>query len=125
MRIHYKQLIHYSTYTGRPLFQYSIISYICSNPSVQTQVLFYEGLPSLLPLLSPNKPELLQRRAIFALSALLRGQPSAAKSFLKGDGIELLSSKVEQRSGAVLTKLVVLLTDLLSMEVGLCAEIFN
>ena len=64
----------------------------------------------------------MQRRAIFALSAILRDHPLAIGTFLQLDGLQLLSNGAEQRTLAVLTKLVVILTDLLSMKVWIIGQ---
>ena len=78
----------------------------------------YGALTSLLPLLVSSQPHLLQRRALYALGALLRGQPTAANNFIvSNQGLEILSEGVVERSGTVLAKITTLLTDLLTMEV--------
>ena len=111
-QLHRGNSVNGDTLTAKFLFSYS-------NPFVQTQLLTYGTLPSLLPLLSLSQPELLQRRATFALSAILRDHPLAISTFLQLDGLQLLSNGAQQRSVAVLTKLVVILTDLLLMKVGI------
>lgn len=78
----------------------------------------YGVLSPLLPLLSPSRPRLLQRRALYALGALLRGQPTAVNEFIvSNEGLEILSEGAGERSDTVLAKIVTLLTDLLMMEV--------
>ena len=44
-----------------------------SNPQVQQEVLQYGGLSLLCQLISSSEPEMVQRRSLFAVSALLRG----------------------------------------------------
>ena len=44
-----------------------------SNPQVQQEVLQYGGLSLLCQLISSSEPEVAQRRGLFAVSALLRG----------------------------------------------------
>ena len=73
-------------------------------------------MPTLLSLLSHSQPEILQRRALYALGSLLRGQPEIIKSFLQLDGIEKLSELAFKKAETVTVKTVVLLTDVLSVE---------
>lgn len=47
-----------------------------SNPHVQGDVLQYGGLELLCKLLAVLEQEVVQRRALFAISALLRGNPN-------------------------------------------------
>ena len=58
-----------------------------SNPQVQQEVLQYGGLSLLCQLISSSEPEMVQRRSLFAVSALLRGnlqdqQVSVAVSYI-------------------------------------------
>lgn len=94
----------------------SDLLFVCSNPSVQEKILKYVTLPKLLQLLSCSQTELVQRRTIFLLSALLRGQSSATQWFLR-EGLGVLSSCIANRSLVVLTKMAVAMTDLLAAEV--------
>lgn len=71
----------------------------------------------LVQLLPPAKPDLLQRRATYAISALLRGQSEAVLVFLREKGMEKLSKQMEERSLAVLTKGITLISDILNTEV--------
>ena len=88
-----------------------------SNPEVQERALLYQALPNLLTLLSPTSSDVLQRRALYALGSLLRGQPLAVEDFVSMGGIDRVSSSIEQRSEAVVIKIMTLLTDLLGFEV--------
>ena len=96
-----------------------------SNPEVQLQVLSYGSMPLLVQLLSPTKPDLLQRRATFAISALMRGQSDAISIFLEENGIEKLSEQMDKRSLAILSKGITLISDILNTEVSawsLCSK---
>ena len=56
-----------------PISPLALLPY--SNPQVQGDVLQYGGLELLCKLLAASEPEVVQRRALFAISALLRGNP--------------------------------------------------
>lgn len=89
-----------------------------SNPPVQQQALEYKTLPLLSTLLSSSEPDLVQRRALFALSALLRGNSQEQLNFIKlHRGLGVLGRNFEERSPQVQMKATVLLTDLLNDEV--------
>lgn len=91
---------------------------ICSNPPVQGLALQYGSLPLLSHLLSLSEPEFVQRRALFALGALLRGNIVEQIRFIKVyRGLEILGAHFRKRSIQVQTKAVVLLTDFLDAEV--------
>ena len=92
------------------------ISY--SNPEVQERALTYQALPQLLNLLvTSSTPELLQRRVLYALGSLIRGHPLAIESFVANGGLDKISYNINDLSEAVLTKIITLLTDLLTFEV--------
>ena len=110
----------FSTWLVHPSRHYHSVSPLsCSNPEVQLQVLAYGSMPLLVHLLSPNKLDLLQRRATFAISALMRGQSEAVLLFLKENGIEKLSEEMDNRSPALLSKGITLISDILNTEVTL------
>lgn len=67
--------------------------------------------------MSSSQPEILQRRAIFALSAILRDHALAINRFIHINGLQLVSTGVEQRSTVVVSKLSLLIADLLSVKV--------
>ena len=91
--------------------------FVPSNPQVQQQAVAYGALSTLLPLFSVLQPEILQRRSLYALGSLLRGQPSIVEKFLLSlNGIEIVSQGAELRTETVLVKIIVLLTDLLTVE---------
>ena len=96
----------------------SINSCFYSNPPVQAQALEYNSLPLLSTLLSSSEPDQVQRRALFALNALLRGNYQEQLNFIKTHrGLSVLGSRFEERGPQVQLKAVVLLTDLLNDEV--------
>lgn len=85
---------------------------------MQELALQYGSLPLLCRLLSLSEPELVQRRALFALSALLRGNVRVQISFIQNHhGLNILGSSFGKRSPQVQLKAAVLLTDLLNDEV--------
>lgn len=78
----------------------------------------YGSLTLLCRLLALSEPEIVQRRALFALSALLRGNAGQQVQFIKEHrGLSILGSSFRQRSPQVQAKAVVLLTDFLNEEV--------
>ena len=94
--------------------------YYYSNPLVQEACLKYGILGYLTAIIATsNKMELLYRRTIYALSALLRLNNDALYKFTFGHhGFDVIS-KVQfmQRSNRYHLKVVTLLADLLSEEV--------
>lgn len=92
--------------------------YTYSNPPVQEQVLEYGSLSLLCRLLSLSEPEIVQRRALFALSALLRGNIREQVNFIKHHhGLDILGKSFRERSPQMQLKAAVLLTDFLNNEV--------
>ena len=85
---------------------------------MQELALQYGSLPLLCSMLSLSEPELVQRRALFAISALLRGNSDGQLSFIKAhQGLRVLGESFDERSAQVQLKAAVLLTDLLNNEV--------
>ncbi len=89
-----------------------------SNHEVQEKAYTYQALPNLLNLLSPSSPEMVQRRALYGLGALLRGNRLAVEEFVSKGGIEWISTDVTQHTESVVIKTLTLLTDLLEFEVS-------
>lgn len=88
-----------------------------SNPPVQELALQYGSLALLCHLLLLSETEIVQRRALFALSALLRGNTKEQLSFIKNyQGLSILGKSFSERSLQVQVKAVVLLTDILDDE---------
>lgn len=85
-----------------------------SNPTVQKAAQKYGALTLLLRLLSPHQSMTIRRKALYALSSLIRLCTSAQKEFLKMNGMEtLLKILVEPGTGQLKTKIVTLTTDIL------------
>ncbi len=85
---------------------------------MQDLALQYGCLPLLCNMLSLSEPELVQRRALFAVSTLLRGNGKEQVSFIKTyRGLRILGESFSERSPQVQLKAAVLLTDLLNDEV--------
>ena len=89
-----------------------------SNPQVQSEVLEYGALELLCWFIAPREPELVQRRGLFALSALLRGQTQPQLAFVQQcQGLLQLGHTFHQRSTPIQLKIITLLTDLLHEQV--------
>ena len=88
---------------------------------MQDLALQYGSLPLLCSMLALSEPELVQRRALFAISSLLRGNAKEQVSFIKTyRGLRILGGTFGERSSQVQLKAAVLLTDLLNDEVVYC-----
>ncbi len=91
-----------------------------SNPQVQAQTVLYGGLKLLCRLIKAPEPELVQRRALFAIGALLRGSPSLQYEFLEDpecQGLKELGNNFPERAPHVQLKAVILLTDIINEQV--------
>ena len=78
----------------------------------------YGGLEHLCTLISSAEPDLVQRRSLFALSTLLRGNNRYQLIFLEQcRGLEVLGRSFNDRSAQVQLKAVTLLTDIMSEQV--------
>ena len=94
---------------------------IHSNPAVQAELVDYGCLPLLCALILASETELVQRRALFALSALLRGNKEQQKLFVgQYQGLSGLGETFSDRSALVQVKSVTLLTDLIHEQVRTC-----
>ena len=94
------------------------VTCICSNPHVQSEVLDYGGLQLLCGFIGSGEPELVQRRGLFALSALLRGNTQPQLAFVQEcRGLMQLGLDFQQRTMPTQLKIVTLLTDLLHEQV--------
>ena len=106
------------------LFHFHTIKYtyfMCtlSNPHVQKEALDYGALELLCRFISANEPDLVQRRGLFALSALMRGNTHPQLTFLqKCHGLRQLADDFHNRSPQTQLKAVTLLTDLLHEQVS-------
>lgn len=89
-----------------------------SNPAVQKDILTFGGLQLLCSLLPPTEPELVQRRALFALGALLRGNPAHQGEFVDScRGFHVLGETFAERSDRVKAKVVTLVIDIINEQV--------
>ena len=96
----------------------SFLYILHSNPTLQQQVFDYGGLEHLCSLISTAEPDLVQRRSLFALSSLLRGNVRHQLLFLEQcRGLEVLGKSFNERSPQVQLKAVTLLTDIMSEQV--------
>ena len=79
-----------------------------SNPVVQEEVVLLSGLRSLCALLAQS--ELLQRRGLFAVGAILRGSPSHQTLDICSEFNDLHET-FHERSDRVKLKVITLVTD--------------
>ena len=85
---------------------------------MQSEVLDYGGLELLCQFIAPTEPELVQRRGLFALSALLRGKTQPQLIFMQEcKGFMKLGHNFHQRTMPTQLKIITLLTDLLHEQV--------
>lgn len=85
-----------------------------SNPHVQKAAMNYGALPLVLRLLSSQEPLAVRRKAMYALSALVRLFPKGQQRFLQLSGLESLVRLFnEPGTGPLRVKAITLLTDLL------------
>lgn len=86
-----------------------------SNPQVQQAALKLEALPLLLRLLSKDKPMAVRKKALYALSSLIRLFPIGQKEFLKFSGLDIFQKLFEEPSSEpLLVKAITLMTDILT-----------
>ena len=88
---------------------------LCSNPVVQEEVVLLGGVPALCALLAQS--ELLQRRALFAVGAVLRGSPSHQTLAICPEFSDL-QKIFHERSERVKLKVITLVTDLANVLVS-------
>lgn len=89
-----------------------------SNPQVQQAALKLEALPLLLRLLSKDKPMAVRKKALYALSSLIRLFPIGQKEFLKFSGLDIFQKLFEEPSSeALLVKAITLMTDILTEQI--------
>jgi nucleotide exchange factor SIL1 len=85
-----------------------------SNPQVQAEALGYGALELLCRFIAAEEPDLVQRRGLFALSALVRGKTQPQLVFVQQcRGLWQLGHNFHQRTMATQLKIITLLTDLL------------
>lgn len=89
-----------------------------SNPQVQQAALKLEALPLLLRLLSKDKPMAVRKKALYALSSLIRLFPIGQKEFLKFSGLDIFQKLFEEPSSEpLLVKAITLMTDILTEQI--------
>lgn len=89
-----------------------------SNPQVQQAALKLEALPLLLRLLSKHKPMAVRKKALYALSSLIRLFPIGQKEFLKFSGLDIFQKLFEEPSSEpLLVKAITLMTDILTEQI--------
>ena len=97
---------------------YTVV-FLCSNPAVQKDIHSFGGLQLLCTLISPTQPDLVQRRALFALGALLRGNPTHQEQFVDScRGFHILGGTSAERSARVKAKAVTLVMDIINEQVS-------
>ena len=97
---------------------YTVV-FLCSNPAVQKDIHSFGGLQLLCTLISPTQPDLVQRRALFALGALLRGNPTHQEQFVDScRGVHILGGTFAERSARVKAKAVTLVMDIINEQVS-------
>ena len=91
---------------------------IHSNPQVQQAALKLEALPLLLRLLSKDEPMAVRKKALYALSSLIRLFPIGQKEFLKFSGLDIFQKLFEEPSSEpLLVKAITLMTDILTEQI--------
>lgn len=108
----------YYTFSNNSELVYNFFFFSSSNPQVQAEALEYGALELLCRFITLQEPELVQRRGLFALSALLRGKTQAQLVFMQQcQGLWQLGHNFDQRTMPTQLKSVTLLTDLLHEQV--------
>ncbi|XP_068745321.1 nucleotide exchange factor SIL1-like [Montipora capricornis] len=89
-----------------------------SNPQVQQAALKQEALPLLLRLLSKHEPMAVRKKAMYALSSLIRLFPVGQKEFLKFNGLDIFKRLFEEPGNEpLLIKAITLMTDILTEQI--------
>lgn len=89
-----------------------------SNPQVQQAALKQEALPLLLRLLSKHEPMAVRKKAMYALSSLIRLFPVGQKEFLKFNGLDIFKRLFEEPGNEpLLIKAITLMTDKLTEQI--------
>jgi len=89
-----------------------------SNPKVQQAALKLRALPLLLRLLSKHEPMAVRKKAMYALSSLIRLFPVGQRDFLKLNGLEIFKKLFEEPgSGPLVIKAITLMTDILTEQI--------
>ncbi|XP_029439562.1 nucleotide exchange factor SIL1 isoform X1 [Rhinatrema bivittatum] len=89
-------------------------SALSSNPKVQVEAIEGGALQKLLMILGTEQPLSLKKKALFALSSMLRHFPYAQQQFLKHGGLQILRSFFREKGAEVLCiRVVTLLYDMI------------
>ncbi|XP_064314955.1 nucleotide exchange factor SIL1 isoform X2 [Phalacrocorax carbo] len=87
---------------------------LSSNPKVQIEAIEGGALQKLLVILATEQPLAVKKKALFALSSMLRHFPYAQQQFLKLGGLQVLRSLFRQKGMETLhVRVVTLLYDLI------------
>ncbi|XP_075298276.1 nucleotide exchange factor SIL1 isoform X1 [Opisthocomus hoazin] len=87
---------------------------LSSNPKVQVEAIEGGALQKLLVILATEQPLAVKKKALFALSSMLRHFPYAQQQFLKLGGLQVLRSLFRQKGMETLhVRVVTLLYDLI------------
>ncbi|XP_035745113.1 nucleotide exchange factor SIL1 isoform X1 [Egretta garzetta] len=87
---------------------------LSSNPKVQIEAIEAGALQKLLVILATEQPLAVKKKALFALSSMLRHFPYAQQQFLKLGGLQVLRSLFRQKGMETLhVRVVTLLYDLI------------
>uniref|UniRef100_A0A8C3H0A4 Nucleotide exchange factor SIL1 n=1 Tax=Corvus moneduloides TaxID=1196302 RepID=A0A8C3H0A4_CORMO len=91
---------------------------LSSNPKVQIEAIEGGALQKLLVILATEQPLAVRKKALFALSSMLRHFPYAQQQFLKLGGLQVLRSLFRQKGMETLhVRVVTLLYDLIMEKV--------
>ncbi|XP_059681349.1 nucleotide exchange factor SIL1 isoform X2 [Gavia stellata] len=91
---------------------------LSSNPKVQIEAIEGGALQKLLVILATEQPLAVKKKALFALSSMLRHFPYAQQQFLKLGGLQVLRSLFRQKGMETLhVRVVTLLYDLIMEKV--------
>ena len=95
-----------------------LLCFVFSNPQVQQAALKQEALPLLLRLLSKHEPMAVRKKAMYALSSLIRLFPVGQKEFLKFNGLDIFKRLFEEPGNEpLLIKAITLMTDILTEQI--------
>lgn len=89
-----------------------------SNPQVQQAALKQGALPLLLRLLSKREPMAVRKKAMYALSSLIRLFSIGQRDFLKLNGLDIFNTLFEEPgSEPLVIKAITLMTDILTEQI--------
>lgn len=95
-----------------------MIFFFHSNPQVQQAALKQGALPLLLRLLSKREPMAVRKKAMYALSSLIRLFSIGQRDFLKLNGLDIFKTLFEEPgSEPLVIKAITLMTDILTEQI--------